>query len=200
MPCGIYWVTFRLINIISLRPQCIIMTNTQQVEAPCTRTATTRRHIITSPDTWALAPNISHVGACRSLVMPGKVLDCMPPGPYQLLLLRNAKNQHHDLSRRVRRWGRRRSQSSRNDFFDVCFPVSMTDFHSLLLQESFSLEVSATLVRFKSRFSTSRKRSFGRPVGRGALGGLLYTGFPRSWKIIENPGKINFPGKSWKID
>jgi len=23
---------------------------------------------------------------------------------------------------------------------------------------------------------------------------------PRSWKIIENPGKINFPGKSWKID
>jgi len=24
------------------------------------------------------------------------------------------------------------------------------------------------------------------------------TGFPRSWKIIENPGKINFPGKSWK--
>jgi len=27
-----------------------------------------------------------------------------------------------------------------------------------------------------------------------------YTGFPRSWKIIENPGKINFPGKSWKID
>jgi len=26
------------------------------------------------------------------------------------------------------------------------------------------------------------------------------TGFPRSWKIIENPGKINFPGKSWKID
>jgi len=25
-------------------------------------------------------------------------------------------------------------------------------------------------------------------------------GFPRSWKIIENPGKINFPGKSWKID
>jgi len=26
------------------------------------------------------------------------------------------------------------------------------------------------------------------------------TGFPRSWKIIENPGKINFLGKSWKID
>ena len=26
----------------------------------------------------------------------------------------------------------------------------------------------------------------------------LITGFPRSWKIIENPGKINFPGKSWK--
>jgi len=25
-----------------------------------------------------------------------------------------------------------------------------------------------------------------------------FTGFPRSWKIIENPGKINFPGKSWK--
>jgi len=24
--------------------------------------------------------------------------------------------------------------------------------------------------------------------------------FPRSWKIIENPGKINFPRKSWKID
>jgi len=24
------------------------------------------------------------------------------------------------------------------------------------------------------------------------------TGFLRSWKIIENPGKINFPGKSWK--
>jgi len=27
---------------------------------------------------------------------------------------------------------------------------------------------------------------------------VLCTGFPRSWKIIENPGKINFPGKSWK--
>ena len=27
---------------------------------------------------------------------------------------------------------------------------------------------------------------------------FLLTGFPRSWKIIENPGKINFPGKSWK--
>jgi len=26
----------------------------------------------------------------------------------------------------------------------------------------------------------------------------LITGFPRSWKIIENPGKINFPGNSWK--
>jgi len=26
----------------------------------------------------------------------------------------------------------------------------------------------------------------------------VLTGFPRSWKIIENPGKINFPGKSWK--
>jgi len=26
------------------------------------------------------------------------------------------------------------------------------------------------------------------------------TGFPWSWKIIENPGKIDFPGKSWKID
>jgi len=24
-------------------------------------------------------------------------------------------------------------------------------------------------------------------------------GFPRSWKIIENPGKIHFPGKTWKI-
>jgi len=23
---------------------------------------------------------------------------------------------------------------------------------------------------------------------------------PMSWKIIENPGKINFPGKSWNID
>jgi len=29
---------------------------------------------------------------------------------------------------------------------------------------------------------------------------LLPTGFPRSWKIIENLGKINFSGKSWKID
>jgi len=28
----------------------------------------------------------------------------------------------------------------------------------------------------------------------------IFAGFPRSWKIIENPGKINFPGKSWKID
>ena len=27
---------------------------------------------------------------------------------------------------------------------------------------------------------------------------LQYPGFPRSWKIIENPGKINFPGKSCK--
>ena len=26
------------------------------------------------------------------------------------------------------------------------------------------------------------------------------TWFPRSSKIIENRGKINFPGKSWKID
>ena len=24
------------------------------------------------------------------------------------------------------------------------------------------------------------------------------SGFPRSWKISENPGKTNFPGKSWK--
>jgi len=29
---------------------------------------------------------------------------------------------------------------------------------------------------------------------------VMLTGFPRSWKIIENPGKINCPGKSWKID
>jgi len=29
---------------------------------------------------------------------------------------------------------------------------------------------------------------------------ILWTGFPQSWKIIENPGKINVPGKSWKID
>jgi len=28
----------------------------------------------------------------------------------------------------------------------------------------------------------------------------MVAGFPRSWKIIENPGKINFTGKSWKID
>jgi len=27
-----------------------------------------------------------------------------------------------------------------------------------------------------------------------------FSGFPRSWKIIENPGKINFSGKPWKID
>ena len=24
-------------------------------------------------------------------------------------------------------------------------------------------------------------------------------GFPPSWKNLENPGKKNFPGKSWKI-
>jgi len=29
---------------------------------------------------------------------------------------------------------------------------------------------------------------------------LLKTGFSRSKKIIENLGKINFHGKSWKID
>jgi len=28
----------------------------------------------------------------------------------------------------------------------------------------------------------------------------VQSGFPRSWKIIENPGKINFSRKSWKID
>jgi len=34
----------------------------------------------------------------------------------------------------------------------------------------------------------------------GSLHFTVVTGFPWSWKIIENPGKINFPGKSWKID
>jgi len=36
------------------------------------------------------------------------------------------------------------------------------------------------------------------PAGEHYNDGL--PGFPRSWKIMENPGKINFLGKSWKID
>jgi len=91
------------------------------------------------------------------------------------------------LSRRVRRWARRRSQSSKNDFFDVCFPVSTADFHSLLLQASFSHEVLVMLNAFRSRFSTSRKHSFGRPIGRGALGSSLYrTCFGRRLSSIRH--------------
>ena len=66
------------------------------------------------------------------------------------------------LSRRVRRWAQRRSQSSKNDFFYVCFPVSMADFHSLLLEASFSHEVLVMLNACRSDFSTSRKRNCGR--------------------------------------
>ena len=84
------------------------------------------------------------------------------------------KHHNQGLSCHVRRWVRRCSQSSKNDFFDVCFPVSMADFHSLLLQVSFSPEVLVMLNAFRSRFSTSRKRNFGRPIGRGALGSSLY--------------------------
>ena len=94
---------------------------------------------------------------------------------------------HQELSRRVRRWAHRRSQSSKNDFFDVCFPVSMADFHSLLSEASFSDEVLVMLNTFRSRFSTSRKRNFGRPMGRGALGSSLYrTCFGRRLSSIRH--------------
>jgi len=83
-------------------------------------------------------------------------------------------HHHHGLSRRARRWARWRSQSSRNDCSTVCYPVSVGAFHSRLLQASFSHEVSVMLNAFRSRFTTSRKRSFGRPVGRGVLGSSLY--------------------------
>ena len=52
----------------------------------------------------------------------------------------------------------------------------MADFHSLLLQASFSHQVLVMLNAFRSRFSTSR--NFGRPIGQGALGSSLYIGLP----------------------
>ena len=72
------------------------------------------------------------------------------------------------------------------NFLDVSFSVSMADFHSLSLQASFSYGVSVMLNAL-SRFNTSRKRSFGRPVGREALGSSLYrTCFGRRLSSIRH--------------
>ena len=78
---------------------------------------------------------------------------------------------HQNLSRRARMSTAALTQSSNNIFFVVSFPASMADFHSLITNEFFQW---SACYAFKSRFSTTGKRNFGRLIGRGASGGSLY--------------------------
>jgi len=60
----------------------------------------------------------------------------------------------------------------------IIFGCLLSNFIGSLLSfaaGNFSHEVSVVVNAFKSRFNTSRKCSFGRPVGRGAWGSSLHT-------------------------